>query len=74
MRVGLLQSIGRRHVVDVGAERERHAPVRHRRCGILRRGELERLERLFVVEAVKQRQPFVEELLRVRRSTVLIAR
>ena len=65
MRVGLLQSIRGRNVVDVGAERERHAPVRHRRGGILRRGELERLERLLVVEAVEQRQAFVEELLRV---------
>ena len=34
-------------------------------AGSRRRGELERLERFFVVEAVEQRQAFVEELLRV---------
>ena len=65
MRVGLLQSFRRRDVVDVGAERERHAPVRHRRGGVLRRGELERLERFLVVETVEQRQAFIEKLLRV---------
>ena len=65
MRVGLLQSIRRRDVVDVGAECQRHAPMRHRRRGILRGRKLERLEGLFVVETVEKRQAFIEELLRV---------
>jgi hypothetical protein len=66
VRVGLLQAIGGRSVVDVRTERERHAPMRHRRCSILRGGELERLERLFVIEAVQKRQAFIEKLLRIR--------
>ena len=65
VRVRLLQAIGRRRVVVVGAEGQRHAPVRHRRFGIERRGALERSKRLFVIEPVEKRQPFVEELLRV---------
>ena len=35
-------------------------------AGSLRRGDLERLERLFVIEPVEQRQAFIEKLLRVR--------
>ena len=38
VRVALLQPLGRRDVVDVGAERQRHAPVRHGRRRIERRG------------------------------------
>ena len=63
--IRLLQSIGRRRVVVVRAERERHAPVRHRRFGIQGRRTLERPKRLLVIEAVEERQALVEEPLRV---------
>ena len=50
-----------RDLVDVGPERERHAPVRHGRGRIQRCRLRERPVRLFVIEAVEQRQAFIEE-------------
>ena len=53
-------------VVVVGAHRERHTPVRHRRFRVQRRRFLEREEGLVVVEAEEQDHSLVEELLRLR--------
>ncbi len=50
--------------VQVRPEDERPAPVRHGAVGVEPRGLLERAQRLLVIEAVRQREPLVEERLR----------
>ncbi len=61
----LLQAFFRRSgVVVVGAEREGHAPVRHRRFRIEIRRARERPDRFFVVEAEEEHHPLIEVLLR----------
>ena len=51
--------------VDVGPERERDPPQRHRRLRVERRGPLERADGLVVVEPVQEVEPLVEEPLRL---------
>ena len=51
--------------VDVRSERQRDAPVRHRRRGIELGGPAERADRLVVIERVDERQALIEELLRL---------
>jgi hypothetical protein len=57
-------SVAFRAHIDIGARRHRHAPPRHRRRRIQLGRLPERPQRFVAVEAVKQRQPLVEELLR----------
>ena len=75
MRVRRFQPVNRRDVIDVGAECECHAPVRHGRCSVECRRARERTERLRVIEGVKQREAFVKESLRVgtlRRDVAMV--
>ena len=53
-------------VVDVGPVRQRDTPERHRGARVEGRGALELADRLAVIEAVGQRQPLVEQPLRLR--------
>ena len=61
-----LLTIGIDVLIDVRSERQRDSPLRHRRRRIELGGSRERSDRLFVIERVDERQPLIEELLRVR--------
>ncbi len=52
VRVSLGDAIGRRRIVDVGPERKRHAPVRHRRLVVEGSSTRKRPEGFLVIEAV----------------------
>jgi hypothetical protein len=56
----------RHRSVEIGAERERLTPIRHRQGRIEPRGLTERADRLSVIERVQQPHALIEEALGAR--------
>ena len=64
--VGLPTVLLRHGRIEIGAQRDRFPPIRHRKLGIEPRGFAERANRLGVVERIQEPQPLIEEALRSR--------
>ena len=65
-RVGLPPVLLRHRRIEVGTERQRLTPMRHRKTGIQPRGFAKRANRLGMIEPIQQPQPLIEEALRLR--------